>query len=113
MTDNLCSDCPPAAYPNNKTRCSTCPRRSTKWKIRIAGYGTFDFEGTEPEAEETRRNKCVWEQGIGIKWRADLARESDRLTAEIATLWDAGKGVSPDLFNKRLAAFEKEASDDR
>ena len=21
------------------------------WKIRIAGYGTFDFEGTEAEAE--------------------------------------------------------------
>ena len=25
------------------------------WLIRVTGYGTFDFEGTEPEAEQARR----------------------------------------------------------
>jgi uncharacterized paraquat-inducible protein A len=29
MQDNneLCSDCPPVGYPNDKTRCTSCPRR--------------------------------------------------------------------------------------
>lgn len=25
--DGLCSDCPPANYPTDKTRCDPCPRR--------------------------------------------------------------------------------------
>ena len=25
--DGLCSDCPPARYPSEKTRCADCPRR--------------------------------------------------------------------------------------
>jgi hypothetical protein len=25
---DLCSDCPPAGYPTDKTRCAECPRRS-------------------------------------------------------------------------------------
>lgn len=42
---------------------------NTIWMIRISGYGTFEFEGTEQEAEEMRANKARWEQGAGIKWR--------------------------------------------
>jgi len=42
-----------------------------KWKIRIVGYGVFDFEGTEAEAEEIRRDKSRYERGVGTKWVAD------------------------------------------
>ena len=28
VSDKLCSDCPPADYPTDKTRCDDCPRRS-------------------------------------------------------------------------------------
>ena len=112
MTDNLCSDCPPVGYPSEKTRCHPCPRRATKWKIRIAGYGTFDFEGTETEAEDMRKHKSVWEQGVGIKWRTNLTRESDQITAKIADLWDAGKGIPPSLFDERREALKRVASDD-
>lgn len=41
-----------------------------KWKIDVTGYGTFDFDGTEQEAEEMRRHKAEWEGGVGRKWRA-------------------------------------------
>lgn len=47
----------------------------TTWKIRVSGYGTFDFEGTEAEAEQKRRDKCQWEHATGLKWRSDLARD--------------------------------------
>lgn len=76
----------------------------TDWKIRISGYGTFDFHGTEAEAEEMRRHKAEWERGSGIKWRADLATEYDRLTAECGALWDAGEGVPVWLLRNRAKA---------
>ncbi len=79
------------------------------WKIRVVGYGTFDFLGTEAEAEEMRRHKARWEGGVAVKWRADLSRESDRLQAEIADLWDAGKGAPTRLVNKLAAARKAEA----
>lgn len=83
---------------------------ATNWKIRVAGYGTFDFHGTEAEAEEMRCHKARWEQGVAHKWRADLARQSDRLTAEIAALWDAGKGAPIKLMARRRRALEAERS---
>lgn len=79
------------------------------WKIRVQGYGTFDFCGTEAEAEEMRAHKAQWEKGVGHKWRADLARPVDRLTAEIASDLDKGKGVRRDklILLKSLAMKEK------
>lgn len=71
------------------------------WRIRIAGYGTFDFHGTEDEAEKMRAHKSRWERGHGMKWRASLATDLDRATAEMAKLWDAGKGVPSRLCRKR------------
>lgn len=59
----------------------------TVWMIRVAGYGTFEFAGTEAEAEEMRAHKACWERGSGMKWRKDLARESDRIGAEIAAMF--------------------------
>ncbi|WP_431861323.1 hypothetical protein [Azospirillum sp.] len=74
------------------------------WKIRIAGYGTFDFHGTEEEAEATRAHKAKWEQGAGHKYRADLPTEYDRLTKQMCDLFDAGQGVPMTLLRKRQRA---------
>ncbi len=76
----------------------------TKWNIRVQGYGTFQFDGTEAEAEAARLSKARWEGGASMKWRADLARESDQLRAEIADLFDMGKGAPLSLF-RRLNKF--------
>lgn len=38
-----------------------------KWKITVAGYGEFEFEGTAEEAEEMRRHKARWEGAIAKK----------------------------------------------
>lgn len=73
---------------------------TTIWMIRINGYGTFEFEGSEQEAEDMRSHKARWERGVGIKWRKDLSRESDRLSSEIAEIWDTGKGVPEKLFRR-------------
>lgn len=52
------------------------------WVITIGGYGQFDFDGTEAEAEEMRRHKSSWEGGPGVK-----RRKSDPPTArELAIL---------------------------
>ena len=59
-----------------------------KWKIRITRYGTFDFTGSEDEAEEMRAYKCKSEQAVGIKWRADLSSPLDKKTAKQAARWD-------------------------
>lgn len=77
-----------------------------KWLIRIQGYGTFDFDGTEAEAEEMRRHKANWERGNGMKWCVSAPNEVDRITAEIAALWDSGRGAPQRLFTKRRKAAE-------
>ena len=74
------------------------------WKIRVQGYGTFDFDGTEVEAEAMRQHKGRWEGGVAIMWRADLSTELDRLRAEQARPWDAGKGMPQKLAAKIRAA---------
>jgi hypothetical protein len=51
--------------------------RKEKWKIRVSGYGTFDFEGTEDEAEEMRAHKARWEQGFAMKWRTENQTPKD------------------------------------
>ena len=37
------------------------------WVITVAGYGSFDFHGTEREAEEMRRHKSRWEGAVATK----------------------------------------------
>lgn len=76
----------------------------TVWKIRIAGYGTFEFTGTETEANEMRGYKANREQGTGMMWRKDLLRESDRLGAEIAAIFDSRKGAPGELIKRWTAA---------
>lgn len=80
----------------------------TTWNIWVSGYGEFTFEGTEAEADEMRSHKARWERGNGQKWRADLARESDRLTAEIVDLWATGQGCPSSLLAKRGKARDAE-----
>ena len=82
---------------------------SDKWMIWVSGYGTFEFEGTEAQAEEMRTHKANWERGQGRKWRADLSRESDRLTAEIVAAWDRHEGVPQSLMGRLKATKDAEA----
>lgn len=41
-----------------------------KWVILIGGYGALTFDGTPEEAEDMRKHKANWEQGVGKKRRA-------------------------------------------
>lgn len=75
----------------------------TVWRIRVSGYGTFDFNGTEDEAEEMRKHKANWERGHAIKWRKDLAHDCDKAAAEIASRFDQHKGVSRTLLKRYRA----------
>lgn len=43
-----------------------------KWWIYVHGYGAFEFEGSEVEAEEMRVHKARWERGIARKWQIAL-----------------------------------------
>lgn len=38
-----------------------------KWLITVAGYGSFEFDGTEQEAENMRSHKARWEKAIATK----------------------------------------------
>ena len=80
------------------------------WMIRVQGYGTFEFVGTEHEAEEMRAHKARHERGASMKWRKDLSRESDRLSQEIAELFDAGEGIDSKLFRALDRARKEEAA---
>lgn len=48
------------------------------WIIWVAGYGPFEFEGTEAEAEEMRAHKANWEQGIAKKFDTGITRYKPR-----------------------------------
>lgn len=80
------------------------------WMIRIQGYGAFEFNGTEAEAEEQRIHKARYERGFGTKWRKDLSRESDKISAEIADLADAGKGLPWKLMARLQRSLAKETA---
>jgi len=81
------------------------------WKIWIAGYGTFDFEGTEREAEAMRRHKSQCEHSPGRKWRASLSTDVDRLTAQIVDIWDRGEGVPQSLMSRLHKAKQDTGAD--
>lgn len=80
-----------------------------KWKIWVSGYGEFDFEGSEDEAEEMRVHKSNWERGRGEKYRANKSTPLDKVTAEIVALWSSGKGVPQSLMSKRRRLRESAA----
>lgn len=82
---------------------------STVWMIRVAGYGTMEFTGTQAEAEEMRAHKANWERGSAMMWRKDLARESDRIGSEIAALFEQGKGVPSGMLKRRAEARKSES----
>ena len=66
--------------------------------IRVSGYGTFEFEGTEIEAEEMRLHKQQWEKGKALKWRKSLTTKLDKVTSDIADHADSGFGIPAELF---------------
>jgi hypothetical protein len=73
---------------------------SEQWTIWVAGYGKFNFDGTEAEAEEMRRHKANWEGGQGRKWRTNNQTEVDKLTEEIVGIWESGEGVPQSLMSR-------------
>lgn len=79
------------------------------WLIRITGHGTIDFEGTPAEAEQARRAAQARHHASTLLWRADLSRESGRLTARIAAAFDRGEPVHPQIFTARAKALAAEA----
>lgn len=84
---------------------NTKAQTAEKWQIFVAGYGQFDFEGTEAEAEEMRAHKSRWERGVGTKWRDDGSPLA-KLEQERASLWASGKGVPQSLMKRIRAATE-------
>jgi hypothetical protein len=79
------------------------------WVIWVRGYGRFDFDGSEAEAEEMRAHKAKWERAVAHKYRKSLRLESDRITSQIVDKFSNGEGVAASLFNKLKEAKEKEA----
>lgn len=47
-------------------------RGKKKWTIHVGGYGTFEFFGTEAEAETMRRHKANWENSVGKKHESSV-----------------------------------------
>lgn len=83
--------------------------KTGEWKIRVSGYGTFEFTGTEEEAEKMRAHKANWERGSGMKWRVGIwEKPSDKIAAKIADMFDSGKGVSGELMDAMRKAKKKE-----
>lgn len=81
------------------------------WMIRVSGYGTFKFKGTEQAAETMRSHKANWERGSSMKWRVGAwAEESDKLASQVAALFDAGEGAPGDLMQKMFQAKKRESA---
>lgn len=54
-------------------------KKEQTWVITVGGYGSFFFKGDEKEAEDMRKHKANWEQGVGRKRKAD----DDEIQTEI------------------------------
>lgn len=79
------------------------------WMIRVSGYGTFEFKGTENAAETMRSHKANLERGSSMKWRIGAwAKPSDKIAAKVADLFDAGKGAPGVLMQALFKARKKE-----
>ena len=51
--------------------------KKQKWIITVGGgYGSFEFAGTEKEAEEMRAHKANWEQAVATKKLAAVQNDS-------------------------------------
>lgn len=72
------------------------------WTIRISGYGTFEFEGTEQEAEEMRKNKAQWERGNGLKYRKCEQEIIDKLV-ELQCWFFDNEGGCPHWLISQIA----------
>ena len=33
--DHVCSDCPPAGYPTDETRCAACPKKTREADVKV------------------------------------------------------------------------------
>lgn len=68
--------------------------RKDTWNIYIAGYGVFEFVGTEYEAEQARIAKSKWERGIGVKYRLTNPNTLDKLQ-ELKVWFFSTRGSCP------------------
>ena len=50
----------------------------SKWIIEVGGYGSFEFEGTEAQAEKMRVHKAQWEQAGATKKIAPPEEEVEK-----------------------------------
>ena len=81
----LCSDCPPADYPTDKTRCLPCPRR----KACLDGYAAWKMQKrNEWMADKATRIVALWDGSPGgtancIAYASKIGRPIDNLW----TLW--------------------------
>jgi hypothetical protein len=64
----------------------------TNWRIWVAGYGDYDFTGTETQAHAERRRKADSEgTSVSLMWRTDLkpfGSFSSVQTEDVAMLLD-------------------------
>lgn len=75
-----------------------------KWRIFVGGYGAFDFEGTEKQAEEMRAHKARWERGVGLMYRVNRQTDYDWFTMKIVERFERGEGVPQAWFAARKKA---------
>ncbi|KQP53074.1 hypothetical protein [Methylobacterium sp. Leaf106] len=72
------------------------------FKVFISGYGIYEAEGTREEVEADAEDKRRWERARrSLVWDASLSTPLDKITAEIAELWSAGKGVPTEMLQER------------
>ena len=74
----------------------------SKWAIVIGGgYGRFEFEGTEDEAEIARANKSRYEGACGTKYRLTNQTVFDKLV-ELRCWFFEHSGGSPAWLNSQI-----------
>lgn len=80
-----------------------------KWRIRISGYGTYTFEGTETEAEVERKRKAAWEGGMSAKWPAHPETPVEKMQ-EVREWFFETQGSCPMWVVRKIGQLKKEAT---
>ena len=80
-----------------------------KFVAYIPGYGSFTFDAeTRTLAEQMANTKRQWEGARSCcVWRAPALTEYDKLTKEIAGIWESGRGVPIEKIKSRALARAK------
>lgn len=76
------------------------------WKIRISNYGTYDFRGTEAEAEEERKRKARHEGEMSAKYPANPETVVEKLH-ELREWFFAHEGACPGWVLTQIRKYKK------